>query len=90
MSQPYQTDPTHIPDPWAHPSTSVQGRYDDPRLVTVGSGVNHEIVLTIGQHEPVYVDALDLLRVVSHVALNLVYGPSPTEVERQADGGERI
>lgn len=82
MSSPYQTDPTPVSDPWAHPRTSVQARYDDPRLVTVGSGINYEIVLTVGQSESVFVDALDLLRVVSHVALDLVYRPSPTEIER--------
>ncbi len=82
MHSSYQTDPTPEPDPWAQPSTSVQGRYDDPRLVTVGACVNHEIALTVGGQDSVFVDALDLLRVVSHVALDLVYGPSPTEAER--------
>ena len=62
MSQPYQIDTTPVPDPWTHPATSVQARYDDPRLVTVGAGINREIVLTVGSQEPVFVDAIDLLR----------------------------
>ncbi len=88
MHSSYQTDPTPEPDPWAQPSTSVKARYDDSRLVTVGACVNHEIVLTVGQQDPVFVDALDLLRVVSHVALDLVYGPSPTELNRPAVSGD--
>lgn len=56
-------------------------RYEDDevRTVSIEPCVNHEIVLTIDGAPPVFLDALDLLRAVSEVALNAVYGPSPTD-----------
>jgi hypothetical protein len=56
----------------------LTGRYDDDRAFTVEGCVNYEVAVTLGGSEPLFVDALDLLRVVSHVVLDLVYGPSPT------------
>jgi len=64
------------------PGMSLRARYDDDRPILIVPCHNHEISLQIGGQDQVFVDALDLLRVVSHVALNLVYGPSPTELER--------
>ena len=74
-------EPEQIPDPWTGPETSLLGRYEDDatRLITFAPGINQEIAIRVGDAEPIYVDALDLLRVTSHVALRLVYPPSPTE-----------
>jgi hypothetical protein len=55
----------------------LTGRYDDARALTIEASTNHEVAVTIGHSDPMFLDALDLLRVVSHVALDLVYGPSP-------------
>lgn len=70
------------PNPWDSPETSLQGRYDDDRKITFEPSFNHEIGIRVGNQVPVWVDALDLLRVVSHAALNITYGPSPTETDR--------
>lgn len=74
--------------PWSGPDTSLRCRYEDSepgRLITFGSSFNHEMTIQIGDGEPVFVDGLDLMRVVSHVVLNLVYEPSPTESGRWAE-----
>ena len=42
-------------------------------------GINHEVTVILGNQEPMFLDGLDLLRIVSYVVLNLLYGPSPTE-----------
>lgn len=69
-----------VSDPFEQPNRCVHGRYqDEPTPIIFTPHINHEIAVTIGDGEPEFVDALDLLRVVSHVALELVYGPSPTE-----------
>ncbi len=70
------------------PGMSLRARYDDDRPILIVPSHNHEISLQIGDQGPVFVDALDLLRVVSHVALGLVYGPSPTELERDDQSGD--
>lgn len=84
------THPEPNYDPWTDPSTSVQGRYDDERLVTFGAAANHEVVITVGDQDVVFVDSLDLLRVVSHVVLDLVHGPSPTEQVRTPPEREEL
>jgi len=68
------------------PGMSLRARYDDDRPILIAPSHNREITLQIGDQDQVFVDALDLLRVVSHVALELVYGPSPTELERVPPG----
>ena len=68
------------------PGMSLRARYDDDRPILIVPSHNYEITLQIGDQPPVFVDALDLLRVVSHVALDLVYGPSPTEHDDPEDG----
>ena len=68
------------------PGMSLRARYDDDRPILIAPSHNREITLQIGDQDQVFVDALDLLRVVSHVALELVYGPSPTELERVIPG----
>lgn len=70
------------PNPWDSPETSLQGRYDDDRKVTFEPSFNHEVGIRVGGQELIWVDALDLLRVVSHAVLGITYGPSPTETSR--------
>ena len=70
------------------PGMSLRARYDDDRPILIVPSHNYEITLQIGDQPPVFVDALDLLRVVSHVALDLVYGLSPTELERGQRAGD--
>jgi hypothetical protein len=36
------------------------------------------VAVQVDHHPPVFLDALDLLRMVSHVVLNEVYTPAPT------------
>lgn len=59
-------------------SAHLCGRYDDDRCLTVEGLVNHEVAILIGNQEPLFLDGLDLLRVVSEVVLGELYGPSPT------------
>lgn len=66
------------------PGWTLQARYDDDRLLHVEPSNNHEVIVKIGNQEPVFVDGLDLLRVVSRIVLDALYGPSPTEAERGA------
>lgn len=63
---------------------SLQARYDgdNPRLLFVEPSINHEVTVTIDGAEPVFVDGLDLLRLVSQVVLGAVYDPSQTEKDR--------
>jgi len=61
---------------------SLPGRYDDDRSLTVTPGFNHEITVKIGDQEPIYLDALDLLRAVSEAALgDAGWGWSPDRKE---------
>lgn len=64
--------------------TLLQARYDDGRVVTFEPCANHEIAVRIDDGEPLFFDALDLLRAVSTVTLDHVYGASPTD-ERPTD-----
>lgn len=66
-----------LPDP---ERSSLRGRYGDDRLVTVEPSYNHEVLLKVGNQEPVWLDGIDPLRQVSHVVLDVVYGPLPTEL----------
>jgi hypothetical protein len=66
------------------PGWTLQARYDDERLLHVEPSHNHEVSIKIGDQEAVFVDGLDLLRVVSKVVLEGLYGPSPTETDRGA------
>ena len=65
---------------------TLQGRYEDdgenPRLLHIEPGINHEATVTIDGADPVWVDGLDLLRLVSQVVLGAVYDPSQTEKDR--------
>lgn len=61
-----------------HEWPTLHGRYDDDRTITITPSINDEVVVQIGNQEPVFLDALDLLRIVSDVVLNMVYDPSPT------------
>lgn len=81
---------TNDQNPWTGPETSLQCRYDDDRLITIElitiePSHNYEVGVRIGEQEIIWVDALDLLRVVSHTVLEIVYGPSPTEKPRVPD-----
>lgn len=49
-----------------------------PRIISFEGSLNREIAVTVTGQEPLYVDALDLLRVVSHTVLELVYPRSAT------------
>lgn len=65
----------------------LKGRYDDDdRSITIEGGVNHEVTLRIENQEPMFLDGLDLLRLVSYVVLDLLYGPSSTAVEDALNG----
>lgn len=66
-------------DPTSALGETLRARYDDDRRITITQECNHEIAVRIGNQEPAYFDALDLLRAVSRVALDQVWGPSPTE-----------
>jgi len=59
-------------------SEKLPGRYDDPRSVTIEASMNHEVAVKVGNQEPVFLDGLDLLRAVSVVVLDGLYGPSDT------------
>ena len=63
----------------------VAARYDDPRSLVVEPCANYEVSVRVDGAEPLFFDALDLLRAVSTVALDLVYGPSPTQNAAVAD-----
>lgn len=52
---------------------ALKGRYDDDRSIIVMSAANYEVTVQIGNQEPVFLDAIDFLRLVSHVVLDLVY-----------------
>lgn len=60
-------------------SETLTGRYDDVRTITIEGSFNHEVSVNVGNQEPVWLDGLDLLRAVSVVVLEGLYGPSPTE-----------
>lgn len=66
------------------PGWTLQARYDDDRLLHIEPSHNHEVLVKIGDTGEVFVDGLDLLRVVSRIVLDGLYGPSPTEAERGA------
>lgn len=59
----------------------LTGRYDDDRTITIEGTFNHEVSVKVGNQEPLWLDGLDLLRVVSLVVLEGLYGPSATEGE---------
>lgn len=63
----------------------LRGRYDDDRSISIEPSVNNEVGVWVGNQEPVWLDALDLLRLVSDIVLNMVYGPSPTGDYRPID-----
>jgi len=63
----------------------VAARYDDPRSLVIEPSQNYEVSVRVDGAEPLFFDALDLLRAVSTVALDLVYGPSPTQIAAAAD-----
>jgi hypothetical protein len=62
----------------------LKGRYDDARYIYVMSAAGNEVSIRIGNQTPVFVDAVDFLRLVSHVVLDIVYGPSPTDIANEA------
>lgn len=61
----------------------LRARYDDGRLIRIEPCINHEVAVTIGYQSPVFMDGLDLLRAVSSVVLDELYGPSPTDTDEK-------
>lgn len=59
-------------------SEKLQARYDDDRMLIIEGSQNHEVSLKLANQEPIFLDGLDLLRVVSSVVLDGLYGPSST------------
>jgi hypothetical protein len=59
-------------------SEQLKARYDDDRVLTIEGSQNHEVSLRLANQEPIFLDGLDLLRIVSSVVLDGLYGPSPT------------
>lgn len=59
-------------------SEKLQARYDDDRILTIEGSQNHEVSLKLANQEPIFLDGLDLLRIVSSVVLDGLYGPSST------------
>lgn len=49
----------------------IPGRYDDDRWIVIKSSVNSEVSIKIGNQTPIFVDALDFLRMVAHVVLDM-------------------
>lgn len=68
-------------DPFA--DCTLPGRYDDGRKFKVEPSHNYEVAVRIGNQGPIWLDGVDLLRLVSHVVLDMLYGPSPTEDDRR-------
>ena len=56
----------------------LKARYDDDRVLTIEGSQNHEVSLKLANQEPIFLDGLDLLRIVSSVVLDGLYGPSAT------------
>lgn len=76
MRKPLPLPADHI----AWPDYSLPSRYDDDpedrRHVTFQPCVNNEIALRVTGREPLFFDAIDLLRIVSAAVLDGVYGYS--------------